>query len=134
MGPPCQALSVAARRKWCIPELLVAAAILAAVEPWRPARRDWRASSRNLGISSAGPGGKMRALNGSQDGRRYSGANNLAAKVGPNRAGRAYHQVPGILSVCAKPEIIFAQTLVCMNVRARRESRPTGKSARQFLV
>ncbi len=56
---------------------LQAAAILAAAEPWHLARRAWRAGSRNLGTSSAGPGGKMRALYGSQDGRRYSAANSL---------------------------------------------------------
>ena len=37
-----------------------------------PAQRSSLTNSRDLGASSAGPGGKMPTLNGSQDGRRYS--------------------------------------------------------------
>ena len=76
-SPRQQLLNFERIRKACIPELSVAAAILAAREPWHPARRAWRTSARELGTSSAGPGGKMRALNGSQDGCRYSAADNL---------------------------------------------------------
>ena len=47
-------------RRRSIPQLLVAEAILAAGEPWHPARRDWRESARDLGTSGPGPGDTMR--------------------------------------------------------------------------
>ncbi len=41
---------------------IVAAAILAAVERWHLARRNGRSNSRDLGASSAGPGGRIPAV------------------------------------------------------------------------
>ena len=66
---------------------LVAAGILPEVEPWLPARRKWLGKIPNaLPNATVVPGGRMPALYGRQDARRYS-----------SRAQDA-HAVRGILS------------------------------------
>ncbi len=61
----------------CIPELLVAAAILAAVEGRHLAARTCARNSQIAGVRTSAPPGRMPRLYGSQDGRRYSAVNKL---------------------------------------------------------
>ena len=62
----------------------VAAGILPPVEPWLPARRNRRRNFHALNRSEAFPGGRMPALYGRQDARRYSYA--AISGAGPREA------------------------------------------------
>ena len=67
---------------WRLPMNLVAAGILPAVEPGLPARRKWFGKIPDtLPNAAVVPGGKMPALYGRQDARRYGGRARCAQKI-----------------------------------------------------